>query len=56
MRQSISAILAAPPAATLLLGLLAVPLVLLVRVSLYRVADGHGFYTPNTWTLITTTQ
>lgn len=51
MRRSITPYWLVLPAATLLFGLLAVPLVLLVRVSLYRGGDGHGFYTPNTWTL-----
>jgi ABC-type spermidine/putrescine transport system permease subunit I len=38
------------PAAALLLGLLASPLVLLVRVSLYEPARGRGFFAPGTWT------
>jgi ABC-type spermidine/putrescine transport system permease subunit I len=39
------------PAAALLLGLLACPLVLLARVSLYEPAHGRGFFAPGTWTL-----
>lgn len=39
------------PAAALLLGLLAGPLVLLVRVSLCAPPHGRGFYDPGTWTL-----
>jgi ABC-type spermidine/putrescine transport system permease subunit I len=38
------------PAAALLLALLAGPLVLLLRVSLYEPAGGHGFFVPGTWT------
>jgi ABC-type spermidine/putrescine transport system permease subunit I len=43
------ALLAAP--AVLLLGLLAWPLLLLLRVSLFAEAGASGFYTPGTWTL-----
>lgn len=44
--------LLAAPAVGLLLGLLAGPLLLLVRVSLYEPADGGtGFYRPGTWSL-----
>src|SRR5262245_52033016 len=39
------------PAAGLLIGLLACPLLLLARVSLYEPAHGRGFFTPGTWTL-----
>jgi ABC-type spermidine/putrescine transport system permease subunit I len=39
------------PAAALLLGLLACPLVLLARVSLCEPGRGSGFFTPGTWTL-----
>jgi ABC-type spermidine/putrescine transport system permease subunit I len=38
------------PAAGLLVALLACPLVLLARVSLYEPARGHGFFAPGTWT------
>lgn len=38
------------PAAALLAGLLAGPLVLLARVSLYEPPAGRGFFTPGTWT------
>lgn len=43
--------LLAGPAAGLLLGLLVCPLLLVARVSLYQPANGHGFFTPGTWTL-----
>src|SRR5688572_21511835 len=43
--------LLATPAVALLVGLLAAPLVLLVRVSLYEPAGGRGFFVPGTWTL-----
>ncbi len=43
--------LLASPAAGLLLGLLICPLLLVFRVSLYQPANGHGFFTPGTWTL-----
>ncbi len=39
------------PAVGLLVGLLACPLLLLARVSLYEPAHGRGFFTPGTWTL-----
>ena len=42
--------LLAAPAALLRLGLLAGPLALRGRVSLYAPAAGRGFYRPNTWT------
>ncbi len=38
------------PAALLLAGLLAGPLALLTRVSLYESPRGQGFYAPGTWT------
>jgi ABC-type spermidine/putrescine transport system permease subunit I len=43
-------LLLAGPALVLLCALLAGPLVLLARVSLYEPATGRGFYTPGTWT------
>jgi ABC-type spermidine/putrescine transport system permease subunit I len=49
MRRLIPYLLSAP-AASLLVGLLAGPLVLLFRVSLYEPARGHGFFVPGTWT------
>src|SRR5262249_59973213 len=36
--------------AALFAGLLASPLALLVRVSVYEPAHGRGFFTPDTWT------
>ncbi len=39
------------PAVAMLVGLLACPLILLARVSLYEPAHGRGFFTPGTWTL-----
>lgn len=39
------------PALALIFATVAVPLVLLVRVSLYEPAQGRGFFTPNTVTL-----
>jgi ABC-type spermidine/putrescine transport system permease subunit I len=49
IRRSAPYLLSAP-AATLLVGLLACPLVLLVRVSFYEPAHGRGFFSPGTWT------
>ncbi len=43
-------LLLAGPALALLTALLAGPLLLLARVSLYEPARGRGFYTPGTWT------
>ena len=43
--------LLAGPAATLLIGLLVCPLLLVIRVSLYQPANGRGFFMPGTWTL-----
>jgi ABC-type spermidine/putrescine transport system permease subunit I len=50
MSRSITPYLLSAPAAALLAGLLACPLLLLVRVSLYEPGRGHGFFTPGTWT------
>jgi ABC-type spermidine/putrescine transport system permease subunit I len=50
MTRRLAPYLLSAPAAALLLMLLAGPLVLLVRVSLYEPAQGHGFFTPGTWT------
>ena len=41
--------LLAAPALALLTGFFLVPLVLLIRVSLYESATGQGFYRPETW-------
>jgi ABC-type spermidine/putrescine transport system permease subunit I len=49
-------LLLAGPALVLLCALLAGPLLLLVRVSLYEPAKGRGFYTPGTWTAANFTQ
>lgn len=38
------------PGNVLLVGLLATPLILLARVSLYERPDGRGFYKPDSWT------
>ena len=51
MKRTLAPYLLSAPAAALLVGLLACPLVLLVRVSLYEPAAGRGFFTPGTWTL-----
>src|SRR5262245_18972302 len=50
MKSSIMPYLLSTPATALLAGLLACPLLLLVRVSLYEPGRGHGFFTPGTWT------
>lgn len=48
--SSVAPWLLAAPATALLVALFAVPLLLLVRVSLYESADGGaGFYRPHTW-------
>ncbi len=49
--KRLTPLLLAAPALFLLTLLLAGPLVLLVRVSLYEPACGRGFYTPDTWTI-----
>lgn len=46
-----TAFLLSAPALTLVAGTVAAPLVMLLRVSLYRAAEGRGFYTPGTFTL-----
>jgi ABC-type spermidine/putrescine transport system permease subunit I len=51
MTRRLAPYLLSAPAAGLLLGLLAGPLVFLVRVSLYEPARGSGFFRPGTWTL-----
>jgi ABC-type spermidine/putrescine transport system permease subunit I len=51
MNHRLTPYLLSAPAAALLLGLLAGPLLLLVRVSLYEPAQGHGFFIPETWVL-----
>lgn len=48
--KRLAPLLLAGPALVLLSSLLAGPLLLLVRVSLYEPASGRGFYTPGTWT------
>jgi len=42
--------LLAAPAIALLVGLFLIPLVLLIRVSLFESGGGDGFYRPGTWT------
>jgi ABC-type spermidine/putrescine transport system permease subunit I len=51
MSRRLTPYLLSAPAGALLLGLLAGPLVLLARVSLYEPAHGRGFFSPGTWTL-----
>jgi ABC-type spermidine/putrescine transport system permease subunit I len=50
MKRPLTPYLLSAPAAALLAGLLACPLLLLLRVSLYEPGRGHGFFTPGTWT------
>jgi ABC-type spermidine/putrescine transport system permease subunit I len=51
LRQRLTPYLLSAPATSLLVGLLAFPLVLLARVSFYEPAGSRGFFTPGTWTL-----
>ncbi len=50
MTRRLAPYLLSAPAAALLVGLLAGPLVLLARVSLYEPPRGRGLFTPGTWT------
>jgi ABC-type spermidine/putrescine transport system permease subunit I len=50
MRPRLTPYLLSAPATALLVGLLAGPLVLLARVSLYEPGRGRGFFAPGTWT------
>src|SRR4051812_24870856 len=50
MKRSLTPYLLSSPATALLLGLLACPLLLLARVSLYEPGRGRGFFAPGTWT------
>lgn len=50
MSQRLTPYLLSTPAVVLLVGLLACPLVLLIRVSLYEPSHGHGFFVEGTWT------
>jgi ABC-type spermidine/putrescine transport system permease subunit I len=50
MSRRVVPYLLSAPATALLLGLLACPLLLLARVSLYEPPRGRGFFTPGTWT------
>jgi ABC-type spermidine/putrescine transport system permease subunit I len=50
MSRRLTPYLLSAPAVALLAGLLACPLALLARVSLYEPARGVGFFSPGTWT------